>query len=168
MIRGSQKLGSILGCMRWRLLQFSAPVVAYSDQPVFLWPLTTQAIDKRPTTPKLGPVNALELRVPLSPRLILLMTWDDQSDGRARIPATVDLAADTNALVIAQADKPWMHQAGGEPPISSRLIAPISSGLDPGYTIARSYAQAGYARLRSTHSVCSTSRSSTKCRSSPT
>jgi len=135
MIRGSQKLSSILGCMRWRLLRFSAPVVAFSDQPVVLWPLATQAIDTRPTKPMLGPVNALEIRVPLSPHLILLMTWDDLSDIPAPLPMPTPtlLAADTNSLVIAQADKQWMHEPGSEPPVATRLLHPISSALDPAY-----------------------------------
>lgn len=129
MIRGAQKLSPILGCMRWRLLRFSGPALAYSDQPVALWPIGVDLIDKRPAAPKLGALNAPEIRVPIAPDLLLLMTWDDPVPIRAS-PA---IAAETNALVVAQADKQWMHRPGTEPSIAKWLLKPISRALDPAY-----------------------------------
>ncbi len=136
MFRGAQKLSWALGCMRWQLLSFTAPIAAYSDQPVVVWPVGVTVIDRRPTEPTLGPLNALEVRVPLAPALLLLMTWEDADDPPTRIPAPRAFAADTNALVIAQADKQWMHQPGTEPPISKGTLTPISSVLNPLYNYA--------------------------------
>ena len=133
MIRSSQKLSWVLGCMRWQLLSFRRPVVAYSDQPVVVWPLGVDLTDERPDEPRLGPLNALELRVPLAPDLLLLMTWEDLDDPEARLRVDTHLAADTNSLVIAQADKQWMHRPGAEPAVSKRPVRPISRELNPLY-----------------------------------
>ena len=134
MLRRSRKLSSVFGCMRWQLLSFPRPVVAYSDQPVVIWPLGIAMIDKRPTTPMLGPLNALEVRFPVASDLILLMTWEDLDDQPVREQVDVSLAADTNALVIAQADKQWMHTPGTHPPIAKGVLHPISRELNPGYS----------------------------------
>lgn len=133
MIGRGQKTSSVIGCMRWRLLRVSKPIVAYSDQPVVLWPLGLLVVDTRPPQPRLGPLSALEIRVPLSPHLIVLMTWDDLSDVPQPIDVTPAFASETNALVVAQADKQWMHHPDGEPPIADHLLRPISEALDPGY-----------------------------------
>jgi hypothetical protein len=90
-------------------------------------------IDRRPTIPMLGPLNALEIRVPLAPDLILLMTWEDLDDQSVRQQGAVSLASDANALVIAQADNQWMHKPGTNPPIAKGVLYPISQELNPGY-----------------------------------
>lgn len=133
MLRSGQKLSSILGCMRWQLLSFSGPVVAYSDQPVVVWPLNVTAVDQRPDKPVLGPMNALEVSVPLAPDLVLLMTWEELDDAATPILAAPVLAADFNSLVIAQRDQQWMHHPSSEPLISQRLLKPLSQQLNPGY-----------------------------------
>ena len=108
-------------------------MVAYSDQPVVVWPLGVDVVDERPKEPTLGPLNALEVRVPLAPDLLLLMTWEDLDDPGARLRPEAGFAADTNSLVIAQADKQWMHRPGAEPPVSKHLLRPISRALNPLY-----------------------------------
>jgi hypothetical protein len=133
MLGRAQKASSILGCMRWRLLRFSQPVVAYSDQPVVVWPVGRLVVDERPTQPTLGPLSALEIRIPISPTQILLMTWDDVSDDETPVAVPTRYAAETNALVIAQADQQWMHRPGEEPPLAGHLLRPISGALDPSY-----------------------------------
>jgi hypothetical protein len=97
MIRSSQKLSWVPGCMRWQLLSFP------------------------------------EVRVPLSPNVLLLMTWEDLDDTGARLSTATALAGDTDSLVIAQADRQWMHRPGTEPPVSKRLLRPISRELNPPY-----------------------------------
>ena len=133
MLGRAQKASSILGCMRWRLLRFAQPVVAYSDQPVVIWPVGRLVVDERPNQPTLGPLSALEIRIPISPTQILLMTWDDVSDDELPVAVPMLYAAETNALVIAQADEQWMHRPGEEPPVASHLLRPISGALDPSY-----------------------------------
>ncbi len=149
MLGRGQKVSSILGCMRWRVLRFAEPVVAYSDQPIVVWPLGRLAIDEQPEQPTLGPLAAFEIRVPISPRLILLMTWDDSSDATLPIDAPPIFAAESNALVIAQADKQWMHRRGSRPPIARHVMRPISEVLDPTYShqVAK-YAQRRRAAMR--------------------
>ena len=66
--------------MRWQILRFSDPVLAYSDQPVVVWPTGVELIDKRPTGPALGPLGALEIKFPLNAHMLLLMTWEDLDD----------------------------------------------------------------------------------------
>lgn len=53
MFRGAQKLRWALGCVRWQLLGFTAPIVAYSDQSV-VWCLRVGLIDKWHTEPPFG------------------------------------------------------------------------------------------------------------------
>lgn len=133
MLGRAQKASSVLGCMRWRLLHLEHPVVAYSDQPVVVWPVGRLVVDEPPKQPTLGPLSALEIRIPLSPTQILLMTWDDVSDDELPVAVPMLFAAETNARVIAQADEQWMHRPGEEPPVASHLLRPISAVLDPSY-----------------------------------
>ncbi len=117
--------------MRWRSLRLEHPVVAYSDQPVVVWPVRRLVVDDRPKEPTLGPLSALEIRIPISPTQILLMTWDDASDDEMPVAVPTLYAAETNALVIAQAHEQWMHRPGEEPPVAGHLLRPISGTLDP-------------------------------------
>lgn len=134
MLRVSRKMASVLGSMRWQLLRFDDPVVAYSDQPVVVWPLGIEKFTAAPARPRFSPVEALEIRVPLSPHLILLMTWADDEDVLDPVAAATAHAADTNALVIAQADKQWMHQPGLEPPVTTGILRPLSRAVEDRYT----------------------------------
>lgn len=142
----SLKVAGVLGSMRWQLLRFDAPVVAYSDQPVVVWPLSIDGFEIAPTEPTFGPLEALEVRVPLSPHLALLMTWVDKPDGQEQVAADEMYAAETNAMVIAQADKQWMHRVGGEPPVADGPLRPLSSVFEDRYTADT----AGHSRRRAT------------------
>ena len=130
----SLKIAAVLGSMRWQLLQFDDPLVAYSDQPVVVWPLGTDVFSAPPAEPRFGPLEALEVQVPLSPHLVLLMTWVDQPDLQEPVDAPAPYAAETNALVIAQADKQWMHRLGAEPPIADGRVRPLSRAFETDYT----------------------------------
>ena len=134
MVTISMKVSAVLGSMRWRLVRFADPVVAYSDQPVVVWPLAVEAYRTLPTEPNFGPLEALEVQVPLSPHLVLLMTWDDEDDELDPVDVPAPYAAETNALVIAQADKQWMHQLGPEPPVALGTVRPLSRAFSDGYT----------------------------------
>ena len=134
MLSLSSKVAAVLGSMRWQLLEFVDPLVAYSDQPVVVWPLGVQRFADLPRKPTFGPLGALEVRVPLSPHRALLMTWVDEPDAVAPVPAQEAYAAETNALVAAQADKQWMHMPGAEPPIALGSIRPLSRAFENGYT----------------------------------
>jgi hypothetical protein len=130
----SAKVSVVLGSMRWQLLRFDEPLLAYSDQPVVVWPMSVKGYKVAPSEPTFGPLEALELRVPLSPHLVLLMTWADEPDPPDPAAADEIHAAATNALVIAQADKQWMHRVGGEPPVAAGVIRPLSSAFEDRYS----------------------------------
>jgi hypothetical protein len=96
------KVATILTQMRWHVLCFKRPVLVYSDQPVVLWPMNVGS--SRPfRSPHLGPLTMLEVRVPISPRVAILMNWIDRSDV---IGLKLDsrAAAELNAFTVAQAE----------------------------------------------------------------
>lgn len=125
MLQMAPKLGSVLSLMRWELIEFDWPVLAYSDHPVVVWPAAVTSSDKPFERQGFGPVGALEVRAPLSPRLAVLMTWVDESDRRIMLPAM--RAGGLNALTIGQADQEWMHQLGDEPPIASGPLSLLTA-----------------------------------------
>jgi hypothetical protein len=68
MLQKGLKMGAVLGSMRWHLLDFGAPVLAYSDQPVVMWPAGVTLTEPF-SSPRFAPLGAVEVRVPLSPHL---------------------------------------------------------------------------------------------------
>jgi hypothetical protein len=134
------KVAAVLGSMRWQLLRFDDPLLAYSDQPVVVWPLGTEMFNAPPTEPNFGPLGALEVQVPLSPHVGVLMTWADLPDPADPVAAPAPYAGEMNALVIAQADKQWMHQLGPEPPVAVGPIRPLSRAFENRYTAAAVHA----------------------------
>lgn len=127
------KVAAVLGSMRWQLLRFDEPLLAYSDQPVVVWPLDVDAFQEPPSQPRFGPLESLEVHVPLSPCLLLLMTWADKPDIPGPVDAPAAYAAEANALTIAQADKQWMHRLGSEPPVATGVIRPLSRAFETRY-----------------------------------
>jgi hypothetical protein len=129
------KIAAVLGSMRWHLLRFDGPLLAYSDQPVVVWPLDDHTFTTPPLKPSFGPLGALEVQVPISPHVAVLMTWADLPDRVEPVEAPAPYAAEMNALVIAQADKQWMHRLGSEPPVAHGPIRPLSRAFENRYTV---------------------------------
>jgi hypothetical protein len=128
MLTTSFKLALVIGSMRWHLLQFADPIVAYSDHPVVAWPMAAATATPFPK-PELAPMAAIEIRAPLSSRLALLMTWVDKSDDQQPVAARRQHAAELNAFTISQAERQWMHQPGTVPPGRHRGgLAPAPGG----------------------------------------
>ena len=77
MLTSSVKLATLFAHMRWQILRFDGCLLAYSDHPVVVWPMdvTRSAPFARQG---LGPLTALEIRVPISPSAAILMTWVDR------------------------------------------------------------------------------------------
>jgi uncharacterized protein DUF4238 len=154
MLSYSMKVASILTQMRWHVLRFEKPVLAYSDQPVVLWPMNVGST--RPfRRPHLGPLTMLEIRVPISPRVAILMNWIDRSDV---IGVKLDsrAAAELNAFTVAQADREWMHLPGVEPRVPDATFAPLTRFVDEAYdrataerSLRRQYATKTRDRVRS-------------------
>src|SRR5205823_6349250 len=64
----------------------------------------------------------------------VLMTWADLPDRAEPVAAPAPYAGEMNALVIAQADKQWMHRLGPEPPVVVGPIRPLSRAFEDRYT----------------------------------
>jgi len=131
MLTTAVKMATVLAHMRWQVLRFNRPLLAYSDHPVVLWPmdLATSAPFARQG---LGPLSALEIRVPIAPEAAILMNWVDRSD-EAAVPVGARAAAELNAFTVAQADRQWMHRPGSEPEVPKGVFAPISRLVEPSY-----------------------------------
>ncbi len=132
MLTKAVKVASIFGLMRWQIVVFDDDLLAYSDHPVVLWPGGVQRLNAPPRRQALGPLSALEVRVPLSPSVALVMNWVDESD-RTAVRLAPAAAGELNALTIGQADTEWMHKPGREPPVATGPFRPLSHLLDPGY-----------------------------------
>jgi hypothetical protein len=144
MLVESVKLASVLGVMRWSVVRFDQPALAYSDHPVAIWPMDlakTQALSNR----QFDPLSAREVRVPLAPTVALLMDWIDRSD-QHNISLEMSAASEFNAFTVAQADREWMHRPGDEPEIATGTLEPLSRLVEPSYD--RSTLQSSARRAR--------------------
>jgi hypothetical protein len=148
------KVGSILAHMRWHVLRFDKPLLAYSDQPIVLWPIRIKRT-KVFTSPRQGALGMLEVRAPLAPDVAVLLTWGEGADVDA-VSMGRFAAADMNAFTVGQADLEWMHKPGFEPEVPDDIFFPLSPRIDPGYdgqvalsSWRRRRAQEGFERIRS-------------------
>lgn len=141
------RVASILGCMRWSLVEFSSPLIATSDHPVDVWQASAT------TRVAVGSANegvrdALEVRVPLTPTSVLLMTWIDERDGTtARLVGDAQQAGTLNAFAVANADRQWFHLPGTNPPVASGQLTPLAPQLMPGYAASTIAASQRHAQL---------------------
>ena len=131
MLTRAPKMATLLAHMRWQILRFEGALLAYSDQPVVVWPMDVQTTSPFPR-PGFAPMAALEIRVPIAPDAAILMTWVDRDDETA-VALRAAAAGELNAFTIAQADRQWMHGPGTEPPVPTGIFAPISRLVEPGY-----------------------------------
>lgn len=129
----ASKLVDIFGSMRWHLIEFEQPLLAISDHPVVGWHSKADYRHPKPNATGVGALNFLEVRVPISPKLALFMTWQDLPDAEAPIIGSEAIAANINAFTIANAARQWMHQPGTIPPVAQGALEPIGPTLIPGY-----------------------------------
>ena len=131
------KVASIAAGMHWSLVRFDAPLLVTSDHPVDVWPLERgEACAPEPTRMSAGLLPTLEVRLPLSPHLALLMTWVDDPDTVQPHRGRKHHAKSLNAFTVAQADKQWFHRPGVSPPLTTggRLLA-LSPQFFHGYGV---------------------------------
>jgi hypothetical protein len=131
----SAKVSASLGSMTWTLLRCNTDDLALSDQPVALWPIGVESQLRR--AEKLwvaGLVNLLEVRVPVSPRLAILMTWADRVDDPEPVDVITQQAINLNAFTITGADQEWFHRPGADPHSNQGPWFPLSRQLIDGYT----------------------------------
>jgi Protein of unknown function (DUF4238)/SEC-C motif len=131
MLAYARKVASILGLMRWQILRFEGPLLAYSDHPVVLWPLLIPSSAPFPRQIQ-GPLETLEVRVALAPDVAILMNWLDRDD-EVDVEMPPSAAAELNAFTVSQAEAEWMHKIGSEPPIGTGFFKPLSRLIDPSY-----------------------------------
>jgi hypothetical protein len=130
MLRLAQPLTTLLGSMQWLLVEFPAAVLATSDEPVVIWPLDLTSLS--PADPQLFEFqHLLEVRVPVSPQLAIVMTWADAID--QTVIAKRDIAASLNAFTIGQADRQWFHLPGVVPATTAGALLPVSPRLVRSY-----------------------------------
>lgn len=126
------KLSPLLASMHWCLVEFSRPLIATSDQPVVVWPMNARA--RRPSDPPaVGITAALEIRIPVTPRHLLLLTWADNFDDDATRAGARHHAKNANAFTIAQADRQWFHLPEANVPCGEGRLVAISPELIKGY-----------------------------------
>ena len=123
----------VLGSMHWALIRFNRPVIATSDHPVVVWPRGFKTLRPTPMGLGLGLLETLEVRVPLSPRLVLLMTWLWDGDSPSVLTARKHHAGNINAFTVANADRQWFHFPDTTPPVRDGSFTPISLELLAGY-----------------------------------
>ena len=125
------KVAGILSLMRWHVIRFDGPLLAYSDHPVVLWPMNvdrTRAFRRQ----GLGPLTMLEVRLPIAPDAAILMNWIDCSD-EVGVRMKRRAAGELNAFTVGQADREWMHRPGEEPEIPDDIFSPLSRFVDASY-----------------------------------
>jgi hypothetical protein len=131
----SAKVSASLGSMTWTLLRRDADELALSDQPVAIWPIGIESQLRR--AEKLwvaGLVNLLEVRVPVSPRLAVLMTWADRPDDAEPVDINAQQAININSFTIVGADEEWFRLPGSDPRANQGPWFPLSRQLFEGYT----------------------------------
>jgi Protein of unknown function (DUF4238) len=128
-------LTSVFGSMHWTLVEFERPLIATCDEPVVVWGGGDSEPPRVFEIRSSGVLSCIEVRLPLSPRQAVLMTWADKADDEdARVAGTRDHALNFNAFTAAAADRQWFHQPGPRPPIGSGRLLPLSTQIVRGYT----------------------------------
>ncbi len=136
MLSIGRKIASAIGSMHWTLVEFASPVIATSDHPISMWPADAASRAPCATPPGAGIFEALEFRLPISPRHLILMTWSDKRDSvDARIRGARHHASNANAFTVAEADREWFYLPGTKPPVGTGTFVPLSRELLEGYDV---------------------------------
>ena len=126
---------SVFGSMHWTLVEFARPLIATSDHPVVLWPGGEARGPGAIQVTQAGIMECIEVRLPLSPKHAVLMTWADKPDDvDTRCRGTRTHAGNFNGFTVPTADRQWFHQPGSTPPRASGKLLPLSTQLITGYT----------------------------------
>lgn len=127
------KAATIFASMGWTLVSFDRPMLATSDHPVVVWPLEPRARAPEPPRFRAGLLPTLEVRVPLSPHLALLMTWRPADEPNV-VQGRAHHAKNINAFTVAQAERQWFHQPGTSPPLAGGRLLAISPEIHSDYS----------------------------------
>lgn len=141
MLKDVPRIASILMSMCWTLVHFDDPLIGSCDQPVVWYPLLRprqhvpiQAI------PRSGFMDTVEVRFPIDPWRVLLLSWAPQPDTEDPVGGAFRHAADVNRSTAAQTDRDWFYRPGTNPPFLAAPrfdwpCEPLSYDLVPGYSL---------------------------------
>jgi hypothetical protein len=134
---------SVFASMHWTLVAFERPLIATCDEPVVAWGGSDSHPPRAFDIHRSGILECIEIRLPLSPRHAVLMTWTDKADDEeVRLAGTRDHASNFNAFTVASADRQWFHLPGRPPPRGSGRLLPLSTQIVSGYTLEAAAASA--------------------------
>jgi hypothetical protein len=140
LLRQVPRVASMLMSMQWSLVEFEEPIIASCDQPVVFVPLIPfwQRVPIQ-AMPRKGFMETAEVRFPIDPWRVLLLSWMPEPDVAAPVRGEFRHATDVNRSTRAQADRHWFHRPGPRPPLLTPPMLdlscePISYGLIPGYS----------------------------------
>jgi hypothetical protein len=130
MFRLSRRLSTVTCSMSWTLLTFDRDVLALSDHPVVVWPADAPRWRRRGAFGmRSAPIDAAEIRMPVSPRAALLMTWRDSGDDPLPRRGTLRDARSINEPMIGQADTQWLRVPDSSPLRASGAVNAIASTI---------------------------------------
>jgi hypothetical protein len=126
------KVATVMGCMHWVVLEFEDDLVATSDEPVVQWPL--RSVVRRPGGPGLGigVRSTLEIRVPISARRAVVMSWVDEADADAIVPVGPEAATNLNSFTRSQSRRQWVHHPDVAVEVSAEALPALSLQLHAG------------------------------------
>jgi hypothetical protein len=76
------RMASLLACMHWSLIAFDEPLLASGDQPVVVVPfLGNRQYAPIEALPRAGFLDTIEVRIPIDPQHLLLLSWLDEPEG---------------------------------------------------------------------------------------
>ncbi len=134
------RVASLFMSMHWSLVEFDDSLIASCDQPVIFVPrlpswqrLPIEAL------PRTGFMETAEVRFPIDPWRVLLLSWSPQPDLAEPLPGQFRHATDVNRSTRQQADRHWFYRPGARPPLLNpptldRFCTPISYELVSGYS----------------------------------
>jgi hypothetical protein len=135
MLKNARSVAVAFGSMHWTLVSFTQPRLVTSDQPVVVWPLSRGRAKPCPNELNTGVTDTLEVFVPITPGLLLMMTWLDGPDRPDVISGAGRHISTANAFVVANADVQWFHELGVEPWLAAGARDPLSTNLIPNYDV---------------------------------
>jgi hypothetical protein len=101
-IRMIPRVASIVASMHATLLEANRPAVMTSDHPIAPVPFSFDRATPVQAIPNTGLLNISEMRMPLNPSFVLLLSWYDDFDTPSAVPIGEIELADCNRAMIGQ------------------------------------------------------------------
>jgi len=134
------RMGSLLCSMHWSLVAFERPLLGSGDHPVVPIPLMAAGeVRDFNAVPRTGFMSTSEIRFPVNPRILLLLTWLDGDREAELLRGDFRHAADVNRSTHGQAERHWFrHPDHYAPRLAPPLLheqhcQPLGYELVPGY-----------------------------------